>query len=371
MRKTAKSELYKCFHPHKLIQRTDFYHVVDGGWLLHKFLWSHSTTYEHIFQGYLRFVTKRYGNNVTVVFDGYNSKLIGTKSYERYRRNNMCTAADVSIAADHLVTLKQAQFLTNVANKWKFVQLLAKYMSERGVKTKIAEEDADCDIVRTAITQTEKDNNVAIIGNDVDLLILSIALTPENLNIFLKKVLPGQKPFELYASKDHVDRKPYILFAHAFAGCDTTSAFLHIGKKTILTVLENPDNLQFAEVFYKPDQDIDDLYVAAEKIVLQLYKSNNLDEKICDLRYRMYGKLRTSKKKFKLSSLPPTEFSLRQHVKRMYYQIQSWLGFKLIPEDWGWRRTQFILVPIMMEKPAVLDQLLTQVCFKMSVLMFS
>lgn len=365
MRKSPKAELYKCFHTHQQMQDTDFYHVLDGGWLLHKFVWPHSTTYEKIFNGYFRFVTKNYGKNVTVVFDGYNSQLIGTKSYERYRRNNTSTAADVSISKDHLVTLKQAQFLSNVANKFKFVQLLAEYLKEQGIKTKIADEDADCLIVRTAIKSKEEHDEVAIVGNDVDLLILSIALTPEDINIFCKKDMPGQKPFELYATQDHVDHKSYILFGHAFAGCDTTSAFFGIGKRTIFNLLQNPENMKLAKLFYDPGKHIDELYNAAEKLVLQLYKSHSLDEKISELRYKLYCKLvRTSKKKIQLSSLPPTESALREHTKRVYYQVQSWLGANLIAENWGWRRTQFILVPVMMEEPAVPSELLTQVSYE-------
>lgn len=37
-----------------------------------------------------------------------------------------------------------------------------------------------------------------------------------------------------------------------------------------------------------------------------------------------------------LSSLPPTEDAAELHIKRVFLQIQIWLGFKLNPLEWGW-----------------------------------
>lgn len=363
MRKTAKSELYKFFRKHKQIHGTNFYHVVDGGWLLHKFVWPHSTTYENVLKGYMQFITKRFGKNVTVIFDGYNDEIIGTKSYERYRRNNTSKASDVSISKNNLVAIKQANFLSNVANKYKLVQMLAEYLTEHGIPTKIAAEDADVLIVQTAIELINEKEQVAIVGNDVDLLVLSIGLTPNNMKLYFKKNNPGNKPYDVYyATQDHSDMTSYILFAHAFVGCDTTSAFFN-EKKTILNIFKEEKNLNLVKPFYEAQQKIDTLYDAAEKLVMLLYKIDGESGSLNDLRYKTYKKsIRTSKKRFQLSALPPTKSALCEHVKRVYYQIQSWLGENLNPEHWGWKRTQFILIPVMMKDPPIPAELLSQVC---------
>lgn len=47
-------------------------------------LWSHSVTYTEVFKNYYDFIVKNFNSMCTVVFDGYNMKTIGTKSYERY-----------------------------------------------------------------------------------------------------------------------------------------------------------------------------------------------------------------------------------------------------------------------------------------------
>lgn len=53
--------------------------------------------------------------------------------------------------------------------------------------------------------------------------------------------------------------------------------------------------------------------------------------------------------KFNLCSIPPTTAAARQHFLRAYYQVQTWLGMTLNPEQWGWRKTNngliLVLIP--------------------------
>lgn len=118
MRKTAKSELYNVFQPYiqspAIISGSIF--VIDGGWLLHSYVWPHGKKYLDLCNLYYSYIIKNFGSNVTVVFDGYSRETIGIKSYERYRRKEKCVAADVDISEDNLVTLTQKKFLSNIAN---------------------------------------------------------------------------------------------------------------------------------------------------------------------------------------------------------------------------------------------------------------
>lgn len=87
MRKSQKADLYKNFITIKRRSpdlEKDFIYVIDGGWLLHKYVWQSNKTFQQIFEGYRNFIVYRFGQNATVVFDGYASEIIGTKSYERY-----------------------------------------------------------------------------------------------------------------------------------------------------------------------------------------------------------------------------------------------------------------------------------------------
>ncbi|KAL7289552.1 hypothetical protein TKK_0016524 [Trichogramma kaykai] len=233
MRKSTKSELYKLFssHPQEIVSAIN-YHVIDGGWLLHKYVWPHSKTYSGICEGYKNYILNSFGENVMVVFDGYNSEIIGTKSYERYRRKEAAVAPDIAVNEEALVSLKQKNFLQNIANKFKFVRMLSNYLNKYNITTKVAEEDADELIVKSAIEIKEQSQKmVAVVGNDVDLFILMIGLAPEATNLYFIKDDGSNKAKKIYATRDYRKFKPYILFAHAFCGCDTTSVFFNIGKK--------------------------------------------------------------------------------------------------------------------------------------------
>lgn len=179
--------------------------------------------------------------------------------------------------------------------------------------------------------------------------------------------MPASKPSERYVTDDFRCMQQYILFAHAFAGCDTTSAFFSIGKRSILNTLKGNENIELATVFYetgkngKDNKDDSYLYDAAERMVKLLCKCKDPKEDIESVRYRLYKKSISSKKKFELSQLPPTKSALRQHVKRVYFQIQAWLGENLVAEDWGWKRKVFMLVPIMIDESTVPPEILSQV----------
>lgn len=63
----------------------------------------------------------------------------------------------------------------------------------------------------------------------------------------------------------------------------------------------------------------------------------------------------------KLSSLPPTSAAAQQHINRVYYQVQTWLGKDLQPEQWGWNLQNKILEPITTLLPPAPDELLNTI----------
>lgn len=234
MRKTAKSELYNIFQPflQSLSIITGSIFVIDGGWLLHSVVWPHGKKYSDICNIYYSYIIKHFGSKVTVIFDGYSREIIGIKSYERYRRKEKFVAADVDISEDNLVTSTQKKFLSNIANKKKFVDLLSDYLRKRGINTSVASEDADLLIVKTAINLKRcRNESVTIVGNDIDLLIILISLVSDDEIIYFYKMTSGKQANIIYSTQNDKNLKPFLLFAHAFAGCDTTSAIFKKGKK--------------------------------------------------------------------------------------------------------------------------------------------
>lgn len=66
-----------------------------------------------------------------------------------------------------------------------------------------------------------------------------------------------------------------------------------------------------------------------------------------------------------MASLPPTEDAARLHTYRVYHQVQEWLGNYKDPEDWGWKKTKSIYMPIACEKdpaPPSLLKLISCTC---------
>lgn len=65
-----------------------------------------------------------------------------------------------------------------------------------------------------------------IVGEDIDLLVLLIALAPQERNIYFLKPGKGKAERKIYCSRtlqSHGGLRDRILFGHAFSGCDTTS----------------------------------------------------------------------------------------------------------------------------------------------------
>ncbi|GBL87989.1 hypothetical protein AVEN_83251-1 [Araneus ventricosus] len=67
----------------------------------------------------------------------------------------------------------------------------------------VATDDADVHIVKTAIETYEKiKKQVVVIGQDVDLLVLPTALTPDYMDILMLKESKGRVKDRFYSSKD-------------------------------------------------------------------------------------------------------------------------------------------------------------------------
>lgn len=62
-----------------------------------------------------------------------------------------------------------------------------------------------------------------------------------------------------------------------------------------------------------------------------------------------------------LACLPPTSAAAQQHLFRVYYQVQVWLGNKMNPEDWGWKLVDNALEPIHTLLPPAPEKLLNTI----------
>nr|CAD7427225.1 unnamed protein product [Timema monikensis] len=98
MRKEKKSSLYDAFPEDNYethILRTSTNVLLDGGFLLHHVKWNMGTKISVLCDQYIAYVLKHYGQNCTVVFNGYGD-VNSTKRAEQKRRGRKKTSVDIN-----------------------------------------------------------------------------------------------------------------------------------------------------------------------------------------------------------------------------------------------------------------------------------
>lgn len=357
--KTKKSIMYDIFEECE-DEDIECTHVIDGGFLLHRVVWQQNQSFASICTSYITYVRKHYGSNSVIVFDGYSVNTGNTKQAEQQRRGLTHTCADVHFDENMTATVAQEKFLANSKNKERLITMLAEKMTNEGYMTKQAVDDADSLIIQTAIEMSSA-HHVTVIGEDVDLLILLVALAPVGRNIHFVKPGKGNVERKTFSSRDlqvTTGLKSTILFLHAFGGCDTTSCFFRKGKlKCFKLMKDQPFLREVAETFNNADAMHEEIALAGQRFVLSLYGAPITETSLNKHRYNLFAKAATHKK-VDLASLPPTEAALRQHSFRVYHQVQKWLGHENCPELWGWKKTDSGLVPVPTTQPAAPDSLL-------------
>lgn len=348
MRKNTKSDLYDLFDPLlevPIVENPTF--VIDGGYLLHKVIWPKDSTYYEILQFYVRYVKEHYSSKSFIIFDGYSDQYKSTKNCERIRRSHSYKSPDVKIRDVHdYPPIPQNVFLVNSKNKEQFVSFLIKELNNEGFETMSCNEDADTFIIEKALMKRfdlEVKNEVIIVGQDIDLLILltHCGYLYEEPVYFLKPKI-GKQPEKYFTqhSFKHPELKNTILFIHAFAGCDTTSAFAGVGKKKIISILlKYPKLKKDVKEFYNSDASTPVLNAIGQSTIRALYGFDpNKDLELSKVRFNRFIK-RTNKTACKLVDLPPTKEAANLHIARVYLQMQKWLKNDVEPKYFGWHMT--------------------------------
>ena len=136
----------------------------------------------------------------------------------------------------------------------------------------------------------------------------------------------------------------FILLAHAFTGCDTTSRLYNIGKEKILksAVLRKACE-EAAVVFYSPVSSKNEIALAGQMLLLALYNRKNVAT-LDDLRSKIFMEKVDGINVIKPESLPPTTEAMTHHSYRVYHQVQTWLGNAFPAEDCSWTVRKFVKI---------------------------
>ncbi|KMQ90383.1 hypothetical protein RF55_9871 [Lasius niger] len=183
-----------------------------------------------------------------------------------------------------------------------FTDVYTAYLVQRfkyeGIATITADDDADLLIIQTAIEKSHRHDSVVIVGQDIDLLVLLIALTPENKDIRFWREAQGNIKERKYSSRNIQlskvlkNSKETVLFAHAFSGCDTTSAFFGKGKSQTMNLFNTRKDLEdVVAIFNNPSSTKEEIASAGERFILALYKAPRKEVSLNRQRFIFFNKL--------------------------------------------------------------------------------
>ncbi|GBL74050.1 hypothetical protein AVEN_230959-1 [Araneus ventricosus] len=106
--------------PERPVDNTDnLYFVLDGGFLIHRVVWPKQETFG-VYTTYMSYIKRHYGDEVTIVSDGYTESSVNTKVIERQRRRMKLTSREIIFNESTVLFDPQRQFLSNLANKERF-----------------------------------------------------------------------------------------------------------------------------------------------------------------------------------------------------------------------------------------------------------
>lgn len=359
-KKTTKSEFYSIFSPSTVSEKLTDDYVIDGGYLLHRVVWPSGKKFNEITEIYKKYILRHFGSSIHVVFDGYSDITLKSMEHARWYQKS---APDVVVMEDNPFMAKQELFLANPKNKSNFTNLLCRKLKGVGINTSVAAGDADVLIVETAIqwTRTNK-KRIIVVGEDVDLLVNLVALSSSEDNIFFLKPQKGQVQKQLYNISELTVTtkvmKPSIFFAHAFTGCDSTSAIYNRGKVRFWNSLMKSTELQAAaKIFNNPQDTADDIFLAGCKAFCIWFGISIEEGTLNQYRYTIYEEA-VKKNAADLCLLCPTEGAARQHSYRVYAHVQEWLGNKLPITEWGWKKVAGVFIPVGTTDPPAPDDLL-------------
>lgn len=230
--------------------------------------------------------------------------------------------------------------MANGTNKDRFISLLSKKLTEEGFETHTAQGDADLLIALKTIELSVTSPTV-LHGEDTDLLVLLLHYNKETShNIYLspkaKKNAKSVKLWDIKKTKKALGPNiaNYILFVHAFLGCDTTSRINGASRPQFLKRLQQDHDLrESAACFLQPNKTQVQIASAGLKAMTILYNGSST-KKLNSLRFEQYvAKGGSANRKLDAKSLPMTEDAAIQHCYRVYHQVKLIFNFSILPTN--------------------------------------
>ena len=176
--------IWTCLPPDIAGPTGEVQHMLDGGTLLHRITWPHGfPTYQDICALYCDYLSRNFGPAI-VVFDGY--RIPSTKYTTHQRRTGGKVGTEDTFTGDMKLTMSKDVFLSNVADKHNFIDMLSHYLQLAGCLTEHAEEDVDLLIEQTAV-QSAATKNTLLVADDTDrVILLCYYADPDGFDLFMQ-----------------------------------------------------------------------------------------------------------------------------------------------------------------------------------------
>ncbi|KAI4813333.1 hypothetical protein KUCAC02_024665 [Chaenocephalus aceratus] len=212
-------------------------------------------------------------------------------------------------------------------------------------------EEADTRILLHAADATMKGFQRLIIQcRDTDVLLLLLVFANQLSQEVWMKAGTAKKPRDIKVHQITLPNEMLdgLLAFHAITGCDTTSQFTGIGKRTAWKVFQQYPHL--LHNFGEDEVPSTTSLSLAEQFVCKLYDLKSTSNSIQEVRCALFRKLKAN-----VDTLPPTEDALSMHLKRAHYQTKVWKQSLVThpqlpsPINCGWQ----MLVPMLLTKEPV------------------
>ena len=217
------------------------------------------------------------------------------------------------------------------------------------------------DIAQLRATHEEADTRLVLHALNCPFEVVVVASKDTDVLVMLLAHFPNMQCEHLWMRSGTAKQRKYIpiretfnnlprgaagslLAFHALTGCDTTSFFVNIGKKTAWKFFKESHRL-LSDLGVGSLRD--DTIKSAEKFVCRMYGIQKSDS-TNSARHLLFSKT------WKPEALPPTHDALRFHLMRVHYQAMIWRKANCpapnlpTPTDSGWKKVASELKPELM-----------------------
>lgn len=194
---------------------------------------------------YVEFVLRKYGKSTTVIFDAYETGPSVMDEKNLRNKKGIC-GVEVSFTGTTPLKSKKQQFLNNPKNKNSFVKFLSERLERAGFNSIYATGDGNALIARTAVDSSQQ-NSTIVIGSETNLLILlCFYANDDTCGLYLRsdkkiKATKSTRLWNILQTKNMLGslKSTYLLFVHAFGGCQTTSRIFGVGEGVLYSKLND------------------------------------------------------------------------------------------------------------------------------------